>query len=196
MALFCHIMGSNTPRVYFNHLGGHWCSLQHLWWRVPSPSVSWLCGLTHSLPFPFFVGVLQCQDFFQMSPISYFHILHMNHHLAESSWESERVPTFTYFCLFDSSLKTKDFKKYLLASKGKISTVYHGESTNNRSKLSGFVLLCSQAHSGRRWKAHCSIPREGQRALLPPASISSSYFSPLHKIGPFARCFWDVLNLW
>lgn len=39
----------------------------------------------HTLPFPCLSGVLSCQDFFQMSPISYFHILHMNHPLAEQS---------------------------------------------------------------------------------------------------------------
>lgn len=61
----------------------------------------------HSFLFHVSPGVLQCQDFFQMSPISYFHMLDMSHHLAESSWESVWVSTFTYFCLFDSSLLNK-----------------------------------------------------------------------------------------
>lgn len=79
------LLPSRQPRVCGSCPRARWCRLQ----EVAGSSAPRLPGVPGGVPILFLFHVLsavfQGLDFFQMSPVSYFHILYMSQHLARRS---------------------------------------------------------------------------------------------------------------
>lgn len=129
--------------------------------------------------------------------VSYFLFPHIGHESPSgrvSSWESIWVSTFTYFCLFGSSLKTKNLK-ICAWIQGQNINIIPGQPLDMYLCKVGLSCYAHKAHHWMSPKYTLSHTTGQQWAVLLPVSISSSYFSPPHKTCSSAMCFWDPLNL-